>query len=151
MPHICAQAIARKTRIVDVVYNATSNELVRTKTLVKGMVVTIDGTPFRNWYYKWYGVQLTAAKKKGAKPSKKTKKVVTEAKIPKSRLRKWAKRAASRSLAATLEAQLGKGQATLLARLSSRPGQTGEANGYILEGKELEFYQKKLDKKKKKN
>jgi len=36
----------------------------------------------------------------------------------------------------------------LLARLTSRPGQTGRADGYLLEGKELEFYQKKLQKKK---
>lgn len=40
------------------VYNATNNELVRTKTLVKGCIVQIDGTPFRNWYYKWYGIRL---------------------------------------------------------------------------------------------
>jgi len=37
----------------------------------------------------------------------------------------------------------------LLACVSSRPGQSGRCDGYILEGKELEFYQKKLDKKKK--
>jgi small subunit ribosomal protein S8e len=33
--------------------------------------------------------------------------------------------------------------------ISSRPGQSGRADGYILEGKELEFYSKKLEKKKK--
>ncbi|KAI7685412.1 hypothetical protein SSS_09128 [Sarcoptes scabiei] len=37
----------RKTRIVDVVYNASNNELVRTKTLVKNCIVLIDATPFR--------------------------------------------------------------------------------------------------------
>lgn len=36
----------------------------------------------------------------------------------------------------------------LLAAISSRPGQCGRADGYILEGKELEFYQRKLQKKK---
>merc|ERR1711988_1896908 len=30
-----SEAITRKTRIIDVVYNAANNELVRTKTLVK--------------------------------------------------------------------------------------------------------------------
>ncbi|KRX75475.1 40S ribosomal protein S8 [Trichinella pseudospiralis] len=30
-----SQAISRKTKIIDVVYNASNNELVRTKTLVK--------------------------------------------------------------------------------------------------------------------
>jgi small subunit ribosomal protein S8e len=37
----------------------------------------------------------------------------------------------------------------LLACISSRPGQSGRCDGYILEGKELEFYQKKLEKRKK--
>jgi len=35
-----------------------------------------------------------------------------------------------------LEAQFGAGR--LYARISSRPGQSGRADGYILEGKELE-------------
>ena len=32
--------------------------------------------------------------------------------------------------------------------VSSRPGQSGRCDGYILEGKELEFYQRKLRSKK---
>jgi small subunit ribosomal protein S8e len=40
---------------------------------------------------------------------------------------------------------LNKGR--VYARISSRPGQSGRADGYLLEGKELEFYSKKLDKK----
>ena len=32
--------------------------------------------------------------------------------------------------------------------VASRPGQSGRCDGYILEGKELEFYQKKLKSKK---
>ena len=32
------------------------------------------------------------------------------------------------------------------ARISSRPGQSGRCDGYILEGKELEFYLKKVSK-----
>ena len=36
----------------------------------------------------------------------------------------------------------------LLARICSRPGQTGRVDGYILEGIELEFYLKKIQKKK---
>lgn len=36
----------------------------------------------------------------------------------------------------------------LYACISSRPGQCGRADGYILEGRELEFYMKKLAKKK---
>ena len=37
----------------------------------------------------------------------------------------------------------------LLACISSRPGQCGRCDGYILEGKELEFYVKKMARKKK--
>jgi small subunit ribosomal protein S8e len=33
--------------------------------------------------------------------------------------------------------------------IASRPGQSGRVDGYILEGKELEFYIKKMEKKKK--
>jgi len=44
-----SEAISRKTRIIDVVYNACNNELVRTKTLVKNAIVVIDAAPFRQW------------------------------------------------------------------------------------------------------
>merc|ERR1712060_224535 len=54
----------KKVRILDVVYNATSNELVRTKTLTKNTIVQIDGQPFKQWYLKKYGVDL-GKKKKG--------------------------------------------------------------------------------------
>ena len=36
-----SEAVSRKTRILDVVYNASNNELVRTKTLVKNAIVTV--------------------------------------------------------------------------------------------------------------
>ena len=42
---------------------------------------------------------------------------------------------------------LNKGK--LYACITSRPGQVGKADGYLLEGKELEFYLKKLEKKSK--
>merc|ERR1711912_113309 len=53
---------AKKVRILDVVYNATSNELVRTKTLVKNAIVYVDATPFRQWYLKKYDVELNKKK-----------------------------------------------------------------------------------------
>lgn len=55
----------RKTRIIDVVYNASNNELVRTKTLVKNAIVVVDATPFRTWYESHYLLPL--GRKKGAK------------------------------------------------------------------------------------
>merc|ERR1712190_298125 len=56
---------AKKVRILDVVYNATSNELVRTKTLTKNTIVQIDAQPFKQWYLKKYGVDLGKKGKKG--------------------------------------------------------------------------------------
>ena len=53
-----SEGISRKTKITNVVYNASSNELVRTNTLVKNAIVYIDDTPFKNWYLKHYGIQL---------------------------------------------------------------------------------------------
>ena len=40
----------KSTLIVFQVYNASNNELVRTNTLVKGAIIQIDATPFRQWY-----------------------------------------------------------------------------------------------------
>jgi len=45
-----------------------------------------------------------------------------------------------------IQQQMDSGK--LLARICSRPGQTGRADGYILEKSELEFYSKKIQKKK---
>merc|ERR1739838_214608 len=62
-----SEGVARQTRIVDVVYNAVSNEMIRTKTLVKGAVVTIDATPFRQYYENHYSQAL--GRKKGWEPN----------------------------------------------------------------------------------
>lgn len=61
--------MAKKTRILDVVYNASNNELVRTKTLVKSAVVQVDATPFRQYYEQHYGQEI-GKKKKGAAAKK---------------------------------------------------------------------------------
>jgi small subunit ribosomal protein S8e len=57
-----SEAISRKTRILDVIYNATNNELVRTKTIVKNCIVSIDANPFRKWYLSHYDVELNKKK-----------------------------------------------------------------------------------------
>lgn len=57
-----SEGTARKTRILDVVYNASNNELVRTKTLVKNAIVVIDATPFRQWYESHYLLPLARRK-----------------------------------------------------------------------------------------
>ena len=57
-----SESMSAKTRVLDCVYNATNNELVRTKTLVKNAIVVIDATPFRQWYLKKYDVELNKKK-----------------------------------------------------------------------------------------
>jgi len=236
------EAATKRSRILNVVYNATSNELVRTNTLVKGCIVQIDATPFKQWYEHFYRVQLgkikkeeapgTSAKKdekpaEGAAPKKDVGKDVKksakkdapkkeagkevkksdktaaakkdapkkdakpkaatagkkdenakaaadaksakEAKArklrrktadeikkaidsgvrkPSHRLkRKTNARNKSRVLEAALKDQFNTGR--VLAKISSRPGQSGRCDGYILEGEELNFYLRKIEKKKK--
>jgi len=221
------EAVTRKCRIIGVVYNPTNGEFVRTNTLVKGSIVQIDATPFKNWYQKHYGVVVgkpvdfvkekkgdkkkttattKAAKPKAAKPTTtststststtkpaktststttsttkpttttkaktdttkvatkevkpkevkpvkegaKKKKVYTSTKHHASgaMLKKWRLRNATRVLEVAISEQFEKGR--LYAKLSTSPGQTGTADGYVLEGEELAFYVKKMGLKKKK-
>ena len=62
-----SEAVTRKTRILDVVYNASNNELVRTQTLVKSAIVQVDAAPFKQWYLQHYGVDIGRKKKTAAK------------------------------------------------------------------------------------
>jgi small subunit ribosomal protein S8e len=52
---------------VNVVYNASNNEFVRTNTLVKGAVIQIDAAPFKQWYEQHYGVVIGGKKGKKSK------------------------------------------------------------------------------------
>merc|ERR1719240_73066 len=45
-----SEAMTKKTRIIDVHYNGANMEYVRTKILTKGAIVSIDATPFRQWF-----------------------------------------------------------------------------------------------------
>ena len=127
-----SEAISCKTRILDTVYNATNNELVRTKTLVKNTIVSIDSTPFRQWYLKKFDVELN---KKKLEESNKLRAETKRSGHVKARL---AGVAAGQKLDQKLADQFNTGH--LLACISSRPGQSGRIDGYLLEGKELEFY-----------
>jgi small subunit ribosomal protein S8e len=144
------EGVACRTRILDVVYNATSNELVRTKALVKNCIVTVDAAPFKQWYAKHYGISYDAAKSAKKDKSKKAKKETTKAaeKVSAAQKRKWAHLQKSLKIEKAVEDQLKLGR--LVARLTSRPGQNGRADGVLLEGAELQFYQKKFEKKGKK-
>jgi small subunit ribosomal protein S8e len=121
-----SEAVTRKTRVLDVVYNATNNELVRTKTLVKGSIIQVDAAPFRQWWESHYSKVMGAASSEEADPKKSSKKDSTVDPL--------------------VEEQMASGR--LYAIIKSRPGQSGRCDGYILEGKELEFYVKKIKAKK---
>lgn len=132
-----SEAIARKARILDVVYNGARNELVRTKTLVKGAIIQIDATPYRQWYEQRYG--LTLGKVKAGEESK------TE--FSAEQRAQHEKLASQAVVENNLKDQFNVGR--LYAIITSRPGQSGRSDGYILEQKELEFYLRKLSAKKK--
>jgi small subunit ribosomal protein S8e len=138
-----SEAFSSKTRILDVVYNATNNELVRTKTIVKNSIVQVDTTPFKKFYAEHYDVELGKKKQKEAEAAA----AVAETKKSKHVLATLKKRQAARVIDQHVAEQFAAGR--LLAVVGSRPGQSGRADGYILEGKELEFYIKKMEKKKK--
>ena len=137
-----SEGITRKTRVLDVVYNASNNELVRTKTLVKNAIIQIDSTPFRQWYEGHYGV-TAGRKKKNAE--EKTEEIVKKSNHAE---RKLAARKVDAKIGQLLDDQFNTGR--LYACIASRPGQSGRCDGYIPEGKELEFYLKKIKMKKSK-
>jgi len=114
---------------------------VRTKTLVKNCIVQIDATPFRTWYEQHYGVKVGQKKlKKSAEGD------AAEVKQSNSVKSKLAERQKTRTLDPVLDDGFASGR--FLACVSSRPGQSGRCDGYVLEGKELEFYVKKLKQRK---
>jgi len=136
-----SEVCTRKVRVIDVVYNASNNELLRTKTLVKNCIVQVDATPFRQWYEAHYGIKFT-----GAVAKKKDEKEEEEVKKSKHVLAVRAARQKNRTLDPLLEEQLKSGR--VYACVSSRPGQSGRCDGYLLEGAELVFYKKQMEKKK---
>lgn len=130
--------VAKKTRIVGVVYNASNNELVRTNTLVKNSVVEIDSTPFREYYEKYY--RFTIPKKGETEGTE----IAAPADKKESRhvVQEFKRRRADRVVDPKILEQMQSGR--ILAAISSRPGQSGRADGYVLEGPELDFYTRKL-------
>ncbi|KAI5693575.1 hypothetical protein M8J76_009991 [Diaphorina citri] len=138
-----SECCTRKTRIIDVVYNASNNELVRTKTLVKNAIVVIDATPFRQWYETYYALPI--GRRKTGKLTE-----AEEAVLNKKRSKKVVKKYKSRQKHAKVEQAIEEQFQTgrILACVASRPGQCGRVDGYVLEGKELEFYMRKIKAKK---
>lgn len=134
-----SEGCTRKTRVIAVAYHPSNNELVRTNTLTKSAVVQIDAAPFRQWYEAHYGQGIgrkrQRAQQGGAKDEEEKKSKAVE--------KKQAERYAARGkVEAAVEKQFEAGR--LYAVIASRPGQSGRCDGYILEGEELAFYQRKI-------
>ena len=115
---------------------------MRTKTLVKNAVVQVDAAPFRAWYQQHYGKKIGSKVKNGEKVESED----IDAKRSNSLAKKLKSRNAKHEVAANIDTQFTTGR--LYALVTSRPGQCGRCDGYILEGKELDFYVKKMQKKK---
>ena len=134
--------MARKVRVIEVSFHPSNNELVRTNTLTKSAVVQIDAAPFRQWYEAHYGQNLGRRRQQKAGAEKPE---AEEKKQSNSVVKKMAARyEANGKVEPALEKQFDAGR--LFALVSSRPGQSGRVDGYILEGDELAFYQKAIRK-----
>lgn len=120
--------------MIVVSYHPSNNELVRTNTLTKSAVVQVDAAPFRQWYEAHYGQNL------GRKRQQKSTEVAEEKKSSSVEKKQAARFAARGKVESPLERQFEAGR--LYAVISSRPGQSGRVDGYILEGEELAFYQR---------
>lgn len=101
-------------------------------------MVQIDAAPFRTWYEAHYGTTL--GRRRQAKDQATEEKKVSKSVQNKheERLKKMGK------VEAGLERQFEAGR--LYAVVSSRPGQSGRCDGYVLEGEELAFYQRQIRK-----
>ena len=116
---------------------------VRTNTLVKGSVVEVDATPFKEAYEKKYQLSLPAKGETSAAAGKVLETKTADGKeVSQSTKEKFAKRRKDVSVDPKIIEGFQSGR--VLALIASRPGQAGRADGYILEGPELEFYQKRL-------
>ena len=98
----------------------------------------VDAAPFRQWYEAHYGGSL------GRKRQQKAGDTTEAKKESKSVEKKHALRQKTGKVEQALERQFEAGR--LYAVISSRPGQSGRADGYILEGEELAFYQRAIRK-----
>lgn len=132
-----SKGVTRKTKILNVVYHAANNDFVRTNTLAKGSIVLIDASPFAAWYEGVFGEPLGKREATGAP------KVGGVGKI-RSRFDNLDE---AKKVEDALLNQFNT-KHNILACVSSRPGQCGRADGYILEGAELAFYQERIKKKK---
>ena len=134
------------SKIINVVYNASNNEYIRTNTLTKNTIVRIDASPFKKFLSKrYFGEEDPNFELDFDWESKEDYKKKKEDSSSKRRDLKYLKRRVETKIESKIQEQINKGH--LYACISSRPGQSGRADGYLLEGKELDFYSKKVERK----
>ncbi|KAL1765701.1 40S ribosomal protein S8, partial [Sigmodon hispidus] len=92
-----------------------------------------------DWYESHYALPL--GRKKGAKLTPEEEEILNKKRSKKIQ-KKYDERKKNAKISSLLEEQFQQGK--LLACIASRPGQCGRADGYVLEGKELEFYLRKI-------
>lgn len=116
---------------------------MRTNSLTKSAIIQIDAAPLRQWYEAHYGQAIGKAK---AGQQKKQPEADSDAPTTRSKHveRKIAARATSSKVETALDTQFAAGR--LYAAVSSRPGQSGRCDGYVLEGEELSFILKAIHK-----
>ncbi|ELW61695.1 40S ribosomal protein S8 [Tupaia chinensis] len=73
-----SSSVTRATRIINDIYNASNNELIRTHTLVKNRIMLIDSTPHRQWYETHCTLFLGPKKGGRLTPEEEEKKAVKE-------------------------------------------------------------------------
>jgi small subunit ribosomal protein S8e len=126
-----SSGVSRKTKVLRVVFNSTNNELVRTNTLVKGSIIFVDAAPFKVDFFE------------------KKKNFLERENFAKNKKKDQKKSDGIREellFIHLMKEQFLSGK--LMARICSRPGQSGRVDGYLLEKGELEYYLKKIQKKK---
>ena len=141
-----SEQVTMTSKIINVVYNASNNEYIRTNTLTKGTIIRIDASPFKKFLAKrYFGENDPNFELQFDWESTEEFKKRRDDESSKRRDLKYLKRRAETKIEAKIQEQINKGH--IYACISSRPGQSGRCDGYILEGKELDFYAKKIEKK----
>merc|ERR1712060_836701 len=137
------QCINKQVRIVSVVYNATNFEFVRRNLLLKGTIVAIEKTPYEDQYKLNWGAHPKDGETE--EPDLKILQALDESRRHTKGCRRRRKRKKNWACYdRILKMGFTKKEEPLLAAISSRAGQCGRADGYVLKGKELEFYRRKI-------
>merc|ERR1719481_1129882 len=119
-------------------------------TKIEGTTTQEGTTPMLSWYTATGQTDNCTDVPESVVPGALDDSICEEAVLNKKRSKKTARKYAERQKTGEVDKALVDQFQTgrVLAAISSRPGQCGRSDGYILEGKELEFYLRKIKSKK---